>query len=1040
MSEGIAQRPFVHLHVHSHYSLADGVATVESLVRRAAELEMPAIALTDHNTLAGAVALLEACEAHGIRPIIGCELDVIPWPERGTKSDTGSLILLVESEIGYRNLARLVTLAQSKTLEGRPPHVNHHELAEHSAGLIALVGASSPIRRFLHPPDAAGIESYLTDLVRIFGKENLFFELLPSDSSEVRSFNEYFIQLSEFLDIGIVATNNVHYLWPEDKLAHLFLRRKAPPRTVGRKAAELGSERRHLAGAREMCDRFAFIPQAVENTVGIAGRCRFRPELRRRRLLVHDFARGFNAESYLWDLVFRCATDRYGVLDENFKSRLNEEFDYLCRNGLTNYFLLLWKLAGYLAEKKIPCLVRNGPITSSLLAYILGLTGLDPLAHQLGFEPLLADGAVFPEVTVQVASRHLPDVIEHLRQTYGSEKIARLGSYDYWPKSQLLEELCRWVGLPRQKAEALIASEAISTRSSDSLRWEDLFQNGARTLSPHHPSVLGFLFGRLYPLPREMSSQDTRLVFSGEALSAVVPLAFPGGGEPTTQLDAADCDALGLPRLGLVANRSLDILNEAIGWVRREKDRTFDISEIEDGDPETFRLFGQGRTAGIPGFESVVVRSLLRRERPTDIEKLIQVKTFGSGKRTSTRGTPRGTVIADCRLAYRCAYVKAHYPVSYYTALLTHVCRNRRRFARVLRELAQEGIRLLPPDINLSSYAFTQVGERIRTGLIVVSQMGEKAANEIISVRRGGAFHSLVDFCRRTDPKLVHIRLVENLIKAGAMDSFGLRRSQMLGMLDHIVGRPRPQPVRRVSSVQMEFEFPAIVEEEEPDEIEPPDLPELPLHLKLQYELQAANHTISADLLEPFADLLAKCRIGRPPVQISSRLEGRDLYIAGTVNQIERASPADPDGIGAWLDFEGVLVAVPQPLLETHERVLRSSEPLMIGGKAVCRSGECYLRAHTITTLIKIHQQAAQAKRVVLDLAEENKRTVRTLRQICGQFPGETQVVAVHYEAIGRLGLKKLESMRVIVCPPLLNGLRKVLGPERVRVIGYGED
>jgi len=1031
---------FVHLHVHSHFSLSGGMAAIGALVRQAVALEMSALALTDRNSLAGVVSFLESCDAAGIQPIVGCELDMVPGAGPSLGADLGSLVLLVESEIGYRNLAQLVTRAQAKVLEKQAPYVTQDELAERCAGLIALVGPASPIVNYLSVPDAARIEEYLTNLVRIFGKENLFFELWPADSEDQRSLNEYFVQLGEFLGIGVVATNNVHYIWPEDKLAWLFRTGNERPRSIGDKAMELGEQRRHMAGGREMRDRFAFVPQAIATTRQIAERCRFRPQLRRRRLLVHDFARGFDAESYLWDLVFRYATEKYGELDEQVKSRLNEEFDYLSRLGLANYFMLLWKLAGFLGEQKIPCLVRQGPIPSSLIAYVLGLTGIDPLAHHLSLEPLVEDGAVFPDVMVHVPSRYLPRLLEHLEQSYGRERIAWLGRHQYWPKRALLEAICLWSGVPRQKADALIASDAIPTRGDKAMRWADLFSSGARSLPPHHPSVIGFIFNRLHPLPRALAVQSHRLVLSGEPIDQVVPLAFPEDEElGATQLDAADCDALGLPRISLTASRPLDILDDAIGWVRRERERTFDLSTVDEEDGEALRIFAQGRTAGVPGFEGVMFRALLRRERPATLERLIHLMTLNLSGRNPAHRTPPGTIIADCRLACRCAYVKAHFPVSYYTALLTHVCRNRRRLARVLREMAQEGFRLLPPDINLSSYGFTQVGERIRTGLIVVSQMGEGAAAEINAVRRGGAFHSLLDFCRRTDPKLIPHRLIENLIKAGAMDSFGLRRSQMLAMLDHAMGQPRSQPARGSESVQMELSL-AVGQNESEEDLEIPDLPELPTHLRLQYELQAAGYAISAPLLSPFDQLLDRCRIARAPVVLTPRMEGNDLYLAGVVTQIEAAAEPGSEGPGFWLDFDGVVAAVPQPLFEANGPLLRGSEPIMIGGRVVCHDGQCYLRAHTICSLIKIHQQVTQARQVVLDLENENKRTLRTLRQICGQFLGTTPIVAIHYETSGRFALRKLEACRVTVCPPLLNRLREVLGAERVRIVGYGEE
>jgi DNA polymerase III alpha subunit len=637
-------------------------------------------------------------------------------------------------------------------------------------------------------------------------------------------------------------------------------------------------------------------------------------------------------------------------------------------------------------------------------------------------------------------SRHVSRVAEYLEQSYGAERVARLGRYQYWSKAALLRAICQWAGLPKQKAEALIASDAISTRGDKQLRWADLFASGAYSLPPHHPTTVNYIFNRLHPLPRTLAAQEHRLVLCGEPIDQVVPLAYPEQHGPATQLDAADCDALGLPRISLVAGRPLEILDEAISWVHRDEDRSFDLPRIKNDASETFRLLAQGRTAGVLDLEGIGMRALLQRERPANMAQLIQLMTLSVGGREPPRRSPPGTVIADCQLAYRCAYVKAHYPVSYYTALLTHVCRNRRSLARVLREMGQEGIRLLPPDINLSSYGFTpQAATRIRTGLIVVAQMGERAAAEIMSVRRGGAFHSHLDFCRRTDPKLLHHRLIENLIKAGAMDSFGWTRSQMLAKLDEAIGQPRSQAVRASGSIQMEM-FPATSPSESDDDLEPPDVPDLPLNLRLQYELQAAGHAISGDPLMPFRELMERCRIDRAPVSLSPRAEGRDLYLAGMVNQIEPATLPSPEEPSVWLDFDGVLVAVTEPLFEAHRQELRSNEPLMIGGIITCRDNICLLNAHTIVTLMKTHQQASQSRQIVLDLENQNKHTVRTLRQICGQFPGPTPVVVIHYESSGRFSLHKLESSRVTVCPPLLNNFRKVLTGDRVRVLGYGEE
>lgn len=1034
----MALQQFVHCHVHSHFSLSDGVPSVSALVHKAQQLGMRALALTDHNSLGGIIEFTRTARSCGLQPIIGCELDVLPFETSHYSGSTHHLTLLVESEKGYRNLVSLITLAHKNAGTGKP-HVAFGDLARHSTGLLALTGCiRGELAHLLLGRNPEATERYLEALVHAFGKKNVYFELQETGEPQRADVNNRLIQLSHFLGIPTVATNNVHHLHPEEELCFQFLKRTPvrPDATVDA-LYRPGKVTRHLASETEMSEKFATHPRAIQATVEIARRCGFVLEPRPPRFPLLDFDRGQDAESFLWDLAFREATKKYGFLSNELKDRLNEEFDYIKNNGLIHCIILLQKLTQFLREKHIIKGIGKGNIVSSVVAYVLGLTDIDPLEYHIKFQGFIVGEAPSPVLTIEVPTKHLTTITTYLQQLYPESCLAAVGKYQYWHKGTLLTELCLWANVPKHRIGGLLASPAFQSQSSCSPgSLGDLVNQNSQGLALTTPRLLSSIIASLHPRPRALKPMTGHLVISGENLNESVPREFSNTPLGVTQMEAASLDLLGLPHLNIIARPLLDILDDTIFWIRNQENRSFSLEKIPLNDAPTFQLLSRGLTNGIPPFHSITLKSLLRVHRPRNILQLLKVKTESARNRTKTSASDHNIVhqISDCILTYWCAYLKAHYPLSFMTAILTNSHQHRKRFTILLREARYMGIRILLPDVNLSSYTFTQEGKAIRTGMMIVHGMGEKAFREIETVRKGGAFNDLEDLCKRTDPKLLHARLIVSMIKTGVLDSFGTKRSQMLLMLPGLIQATRQKEEGEEDFTPSFFNLPGVkVQSITTSDAGTSELAELPLETLIKYEIDAGGYAITYDPLSPYQDLIRRIR-AISPYGITPKLEGTYQYLVGYIDHIDREGPLVGSDTALILDFEGYLVSVPPRVAKRAGRALTSTLPVLIGGRICGNKDQSMIRAHCIHTLAEVQKAAEETIKIALNLDGENVKTLKMLKHLAKTYPGKTKIEVTNYSGKGKRLLHKLNNASVFFCPPLHKELKKMLPEKNILV------
>ncbi|MBN1518105.1 PHP domain-containing protein [Candidatus Sumerlaeota bacterium] len=1033
---------FVHLRAHSHYSIGKALPSQEELVQRAVELQLPALALTDENSLAGAMQFTRLCLDQGIQPILGADLSVLPF--RGGEDDgrTYKMTLLVESELGFRNLTRLVSRATHSPTVQQPLGVPFDVLRENSSGLICLIGGEgSEFFKLLREKEVDVTVQYLNVLAEIFPQESLFFELQYHLDHDVRILNECAVELAEFLEIPLAATQDIRYLDRQDELARMFLQRTAPPPILSEHRWQDRTSY-HFASPEELRAHFSSRPQAIDSTRRIAKRCQFTLSQRKKAGPTPDFERGADSDSFLWNVAFERAMERFTELDDSIKGRLNEEFEVIKRAGLSSYILLLREIAQYLDDAHISRGVGQGHLVTSLIAYVLGLTQINPLEHSLRFsrDYLLDDNS--PILAIEVSALNVEALLRHIREEYGDKHVCFAGEYQPWDRKTLIQKICRWAGASQRRTDALSEHAGRIPKKDLEAEWKDLFKDGGN-ISITKPEVIHYIFGRLYRAPVSLKVRTSELFISSENLDPIVPRTFSASSKVgVSQMPSDDCKALGLPRLHILTNHSLEILDRSSEWVRRESNEHFDLNNIPSDDAAAFEMLSQGRTVGILTLDTPTMSMLLRQQKPRSLRQLIKIKSMDPAPRQLVKSSYELMAdIPNCLLAYRCAYIKANYPASFFTALLDLASRHIKTLQAAIHELPVFGVRLEPVNINLSAFHFQQSDNRIQAGLCVVKQLGEKAAEEIMTVRKSGPFSGLLDLCRRTDPRLIKQPVIVNLIKSGALDCFGLHRSQLLEMLPQALKMTRSERATQDEDDATPSLFDLPVEEEPKNEADlAAPIEELPGPELVRNEIQAAGYMLTEPVIEPWRELLISSHIAWPP-RMEPRLVGQDVYFCGMLDAMAEEFPEVEENAVALASFQGELALLAQRFVETARRVMEKQIPVLIGGRVIQKNGVLFLKAHCLYELAMMQKRVEQIKRIRIDLAGENRHTLNSIWSVLHRFKGET---AVEIENCGARfagwTIKKIEKHKVLFTPPLYFELGKILPRENITLFDENDE
>jgi DNA polymerase-3 subunit alpha len=897
---------FVHLHVHSEYSLLDGLSRIGALVERAAELGMPALALTDHGTMYAAIEFYNEAKKRGVKPVVGVEIYLTSIGRRMKDKESGiddkrfHLLLLAQNDVGYKNLLQIASAAQ---LEGfyYKPRIDREFLAQHADGLIATTGCmASEIPRLLGQGKTQTAHERLGWWVDVFGRDRFFLELQEHGIPELTQVNRQLIQWAREFDLKLVATNDVHYVRAEDAKPHdvlLCVQTGELVRQQDRMRMSDGSY--FLKSYPEMMALFGERPDSLLNTLAIAEMCHVDLDPRGYHLPPFDVPPGFTAESYLRHLVEEGLKRRYGehATDPKIQARKEHELKIIHDMGFDTYFLIVWDLCEFAQRRNIWWNVR-GSGAGSLVAYAVGITNLDPLANQLLFERFLNPGRVsMPDIDLDYPDDQREKMINYTIEKYGHENVAQIITFGTMGARASIRDVGRAMDIPLPEVDRIAKlipggpKVKISDGLEQSSELRELYENAdyIRQLI----DTAQYLEG----VARHASTHAAGVIVADKPLVEYTPLHRPTKGDEggtVTQYTMEVLESIGLLKIDFLGLSTLTIMRQACELVEARHGVKLDLNSIPISDSKAFELLASGNVTGIFQVESAGMRRILTTMRPTKFEHIVATislyrpgpmeyiddyidrmhgrkpveyhhpalepilaETYGiivyqeqimqiaselSGYSPGEADLMRravgkkkkeellkhrekfvaGAVERDISegaankifddieffarygfnkahaadyavITCQTAYLKAHYPVEYMTALLTVERHNTDKVGLLIGECRVMGIPVPPPDINKSDIYFAiedteDTGQAIRFGLGAVKNVGEGPIEVILRARaEGGSFADVDDFCRRVDLRQVNRRALESLIKVGALRSFG-QRAQLLAIVERMMG------------------------------------------------------------------------------------------------------------------------------------------------------------------------------------------------------------------------------------------------------------
>ncbi len=624
---------FVHLHLHSEYSLLDGACRIKEIPKRAKECGHSAVALTDHGVMYGAVAFYHACIKEGVQPIIGCEVYVAPrfrFQKTGTDAHPYHLVLLCKNETGYLNLLQLVSKSFTEGFYAKP-RVDVELLRAHSEGLIALSGClAGRIPRLLLAGDFNEACRVAKEFSEIFGEDNFYIEMQDHGLPEQKQILPELAKVAETCHLPLVATNDCHYLRRQDAETQAVLMciqtnsRLSDGRPIGFETDEF-----YYKDGNEMAMLFSAYPEAVSNTRKIAERCRFTFDFSKTHLPKFPCPAGENAESFLRKLTEagferRKASYRLdieGKGEEAYRARMAYELSVIEGMGYADYFLIVQDYVNFAKEKSIPVGPGRGSGAGSLVAYLLGITDVDPLQFDLLFERFLNPERVsMPDIDVDFCYNRRDEVIAYVTERYGQDHVSQIITFGTLAARAAIRDVGRALGLPYNEVDAVAKAvpRALDITIADAIKLpalKELYKQNADM------KRLIDLSMALEGMPRNASIHAAGIVITEKPLSSYLPLAV-NNGVVLTQYDMDTVAALGLLKFDFLGLRYLTIIDDAVQALTAQNS-DFDIEKIPLDDAATYRLIAKGETAGVFQLESGGMRQTLMNMEPSSFEDIV---------------------------------------------------------------------------------------------------------------------------------------------------------------------------------------------------------------------------------------------------------------------------------------------------------------------------------------------------------------------------------------------------------------------------------
>ncbi|TCL55839.1 DNA polymerase III catalytic subunit DnaE type [Hydrogenispora ethanolica] len=651
---------FIHLHVHTQYSLLDGAAEIGQLLARVQALGMTSVAITDHGVMYGCLKFYQQARKIGLKPILGCEVYVAPRSlhDKAPKIDDNPfhLVLLAETDQGYRNLLKLVSVANVNGFYYKP-RIDLDLLRRHAEGLIGLSAClSGAVARQILKNQLDEAKQTVQLYQEIFGKEHFFLELQYQQLAEQRNVNRTLARLGAECGAPLVATNDVHYLTREDAAVHDVLLCIQTGKTVDDpNRMKFSTSEFYLKSPSEMADLFLDYPEALANTVRIAERCNVQLDLGKLHMPQYQIPDQSDPADYLERLCREGITTRGIAWDALREERLAYELGVINQMGFPGYFLIVRDFVQFAKKNGIMVGPGRGSAAGSLVAYLLGITNLDPMEYNLLFERFLNPERIsMPDIDIDFCFERRGEVINYVRKRFGEERVAQIITFGTMAARAAVRDVGRALGLPYGEVDRV--AKLIPHELGISIAEARNASPELKELEANNPKIARLLAiaERIEGFPRHASTHAAGVVIAGEPLTDHLPLTRSNEGEITTQFPMEDIEAIGLLKMDFLGLRTLTVLRDAIAWLASNRGQIIDLDRIPLNDPATYRALSDGHTLGMFQLESAGIRRLLMRLKPERIADLTALMAL-------YRPGPLGSGMVDDFIKVRHGQQRANY-------------------------------------------------------------------------------------------------------------------------------------------------------------------------------------------------------------------------------------------------------------------------------------------------------------------------------------------------------------------------------------------
>ncbi len=962
---------FVHLHVHTEYSLLDGSNKIQEYVSRVRELGMTAAAITDHGAMYGVIEFYKAATAAGIRPILGCEVYVAPNSRFDREHVSGEdryyhLVLLAETNEGYGNLIKIVSKGFLDGYYYRP-RVDMEVLRRYHKGIIATSACvAGEVSRELLRGDYEKAKAAALKYEECFGTGNFFLELQDHGLPQQKTVNPQLLRLSEETGIELIVTNDVHYTNAEDAEAHdILLCIQTGKKLQDEDRMRYDGGQYFVKSEEEMQALFPYAKQALENTQKIADRCHVEIEFGKTKLPKYDVPDGYTAWEYLNRLCFDGLAQRYPKQQaQELKSRLEYELDVIKTMGYVDYFLIVWDYIHFAKEHGISVGPGRGSAAGSLVAYTTGITNIDPIKYSLIFERFLNPERVsMPDIDVDFCYERRQEVIDYVVKKYGKECVTQIVTFGTLAARGVIRDVGRVMDMPYSFVDSI--SKNVPSELNITIQKALDMNPDLRKIYEEDEGVkkLIDMSKRLEGLPRHTSTHAAGVVISQKPMDEYVPLSRGVDGMVTTQFTMTTLEELGLLKMDFLGLRTLTVIDSAVRLAEKDTGIKIDIDHIDYNDQKVLDSLGTGRTDGVFQLESSGMKNFVKELKPHSLEDIIagialyrpgpmdfipayvrgknmhgQIQydcpqlepilapTYGCivyqeqvmqivrdlagytwGRSDIVRramSKKKGRVMEEERknfvygneeqgvkgciangisekaanrifdemidfakyafnkshaaayavISYQTAYLKYYYPVEFMAAIMTSVMNNINKVSEYIQTSRNMGMEILPPDINEGEGGFSVSGKNIRYGMSAIKSVGHPVIEALMEEReKNGPFKNLEDFITRLSDREMNKRAVENLIKAGAMDTLAGNRRQKMMVYQQIMESISHEKKTSMSGQISLFDL--VPEEDKKDyEIRMPDAAEFDKETLLAFEKEVLGVYISGHPLEEYED------------------------------------------------------------------------------------------------------------------------------------------------------------------------------------------